>query len=72
MSLTNLVTSETFEAIAVLALEQIHDEAIVPHLVDLPLLLRSDFWRERLECRLAFRCQLDRCRLVLDPIKILV
>lgn len=69
---TNLVASQTFQSVAILPLEQINNETIVPHPVDLPLFLGSDFWRQRLQCGLSLRGHLNSRRFMLDSVQVFV
>ena len=67
-----LVTRQALKPIPVLPLEQVHDEAIIALLVDLPLGLRSHFRRQRLELGFSLRRHLDGRRFVLDPVEVFV
>jgi len=67
-----LVTRQALEPVPVLPLEQVHDEAIIALLVDLPLGLRSHFRRQRLELGFPLRRHLDGRRFVLDPVEVFV
>lgn len=68
---THLVTRQAFNTVAELALEVVDDEAVVAHLVKLPLLLARKLGRKRLELRLPLRVVLDG-RLRQDAIQVLV
>lgn len=59
IGVTNLVTSHTLHLIPKLALEEIHNQAVVPTLVGLPLLLACDLRWEPLELCFPLRCDLD-------------
>lgn len=69
---THLLASQAAHLISELALEALHDKAVVPHLVDLPFPLAHDLRRQRLQVVLAFRRHLDRRRLVHDVVAVLV
>ena len=55
----HLVAREAFHAVAVLPLEDVDDERIVTHAVQLPLLLACDLRRQPLELRLALWRRLE-------------
>lgn len=66
------MTRQAFHPRPVLTLKQIDDDRVVPLLVDLPLLLARDLWRERVQ--LCFPLGRHRDRLWTDehPVQILV
>ena len=68
---THSVTREALHAVPILPLEEVHDEAVVAHPVDLPLLLAGDLRGQLLELGLPFRRRLD-VALLQDPVQILV
>ena len=43
------MTSQALQPVPELSLEKVYDEAIVPHAIDLPLLLARDLLRKLLE-----------------------
>ena len=65
------MTREALHAVPILPLDEVDDEAVVAHPVDLPLLLAGDLRGQLLELGLPFRRRLD-VALLQDPVQILV
>ena len=68
----HLVACQALHSVHVLSLEQVDDKAVVPHLVDLPFLVRSNLRREGLQRGLALGRHLNRLGPHLDTIQVLV
>lgn len=68
---TRLVTSHALQPIPKLSLEKVHDDAIVAHAIDLPLLLARDLLRKFLELLFPSARHFIR-RLVEDTVQVLV
>ena len=65
------MTSQALHPIPKLALEEVHDQTVVPTLVGLPLLLARNLQREPFKLCLPLRCGLD-VWLLQNPVQILV
>ena len=68
---THSVTREALHAVPILPLEEVDDEAVVAHAVDLPLLLARNLRGHPLELRLALWRAFD-LGLLQDPVQVLV
>ena len=68
---THFVARQTLQPTPVLPLEEVHDKTIVPHAVQLPLLLARQLRRELLQLRFSLRRHLD-VRLLQHTIEVLV
>lgn len=69
---THLVTCQAFQSISVLPLEEVHDETVISHSIDLPFLLRRNFRWESFQCSLALGRHLNSRRFDFDTVQILV
>ncbi len=65
------MAGKALHSVPILSLEEVDDEAIVAHAVDLPLLFASDLCRQLLELRFPFRRRLD-VPLLQNPVQVLV
>ena len=65
------MTRQTLHPIPILPLEEVHNQTIVSHAIDLPLLLARDLGRQPLELGLALGRPLD-LRLLQDPVEVFV
>ena len=65
------MASEALHAVAVLSLEEVHNEAVVAHAVDLPLLFARELRRQPLKLGLSLGCRFN-LGLLDDPVEVLV
>ena len=66
------MTRQALQAIAVLALEQVDDETVISHPINLPFFLRGDLWGQRLQSGFSLGRHFHWRRFVLNTIQILV
>ena len=67
----HFMTCEALHSVPILSLEEVDDEAVIAHAVDLPLLFARDLCRHLLELGFPFRRRLD-VPLLQDPVQVLV